>query len=135
RNVQAVAKRRDKAKTKKAKQAAKAELQTLKSANAGSAVRLAQQLEELTGLESRLTILGHLQRGGTPSAADRLLATQLGTACTEFIQNGQYGVMVALQNGKTVAVPLKEVAGKLKTVPPDHEWIQSARGVGTCLGD
>ena len=135
RNVQAVAKRRDKDKTKKAKQAAKAELQTLKSANAGSAVRLAQQLEELTGLESRLTILGHLQRGGTPSAADRLLATQLGTACTEFIQNGQYGVMVALQNGKTVAVPLKEVAGKLKTVPPDHEWIQSARGVGTCLGD
>lgn len=98
-------------------------------------LNLSNQLEEMTGLESRVTILGHLQRGGTPSAADRLLATQLGTACAEFIDQGVFGVMVAVQGTKIVPVPLSEVVGKRKMVPLDHPWVESARHVGTSLGD
>ena len=85
-------------------------------------VSLAKQLELLTGLESRITG-GHLQRGGTPSAADRLLSTRLGTACAALIDKGQYGVMVAARGDSTEAVLLEEVAGKIKTVPPDHPWV------------
>ena len=98
-------------------------------------VRLAKQLELLTGLESRITILGHLQRGGIPSAADRLLATRLGTACADLINQGRYGVMVAARGDGTKAVKLEDVAGKAKTVPPDHPWVLSARHVGTNMGD
>jgi ATP-dependent phosphofructokinase / diphosphate-dependent phosphofructokinase len=101
----------------------------------GSSLLLAQQLEALTGLESRVTILGHLQRGGTPSAGDRLLATRLGSACAELIERGTYGVMVAARGEGSVPVPLGEVAGKRKVVPLDHPWLESARSVGTCLGD
>jgi ATP-dependent phosphofructokinase / diphosphate-dependent phosphofructokinase len=102
---------------------------------AGNSLRLAQQLEALTGLESRVTILGYLQRGGIPSAADRLLATRLGTACADLIQQGIYGVMVAARGDSYEPVPLKDVVGKRLTVPHDHYWIESARSVGTCLGD
>ena len=98
-------------------------------------VSLAKQLELLTGLESRITILGHLQRGGTPSAADRLLSTRLGTACAGLIDKGQYGVMVAARGDSTEAVLLEEVAGKIKTVPTDHPWVLSARHVGISMGD
>ena len=98
-------------------------------------VRLAKRLEQLTGLEARITILGHLQRGGVPSAADRLLATRLGTAAADLIAKGRYGVMVAAVGEGTRAVKLEEVAGKSKTVPRDHPWVISARQVGTCLGD
>ena len=98
-------------------------------------VRLAKQLELLTGLEARVTILGHLQRGGIPSAADRLLATRLGTACVDLIDQGRYGVMVAALGEGTKAVKLEDVAGKVKTVPPDHPWIVSARHIGTNMGD
>jgi 6-phosphofructokinase 1 len=101
----------------------------------GHAMRLAQQLESLTGLESRVTILGYLQRGGTPSAGDRLLATRLGTACAALIQEGTYGVMVASRSYGTVPVPLEDVVGKRNTVPRNHAWIQSARLLGTSLGD
>jgi 6-phosphofructokinase 1 len=101
----------------------------------GHALSLAEQLEELTGLESRVTILGHLQRGGTPSAADRFLATRLGTACAQLIEEGHYGVMVAARGEGTEPVPLEEVVGKRKTVPLDHPWLESARAVGTNLGD
>jgi 6-phosphofructokinase 1 len=98
-------------------------------------VRLAKKLEQLTGLEARITILGHLQRGGIPSAADRLLATRLGTAATELIVKGRYGVMVAAHGDGTRPVKLEDVAGKVKTVPPDHSWVKSARDVGTCMGN
>jgi phosphofructokinase-like protein len=101
----------------------------------GKTMRLAKQLEELTSLESRVTILGYLQRGGTPSAGDRLLATRLGTACAALINEGKYGVMLAARGDRTEPVKLEEVVGRRKTVPPDHPWIESARRVGTCLGD
>jgi len=101
----------------------------------GNSLHLAQQLEELTGLESRLTILGYLQRGGTPSAGDRLLATRLGTACADLINKGDFGVMVAARGDGVEPVPLKDVVGKRRTVPLDHYWIESARSVHTCFGD
>lgn len=125
----------DKAERKAARKAIKAKIAELEAQRAGNTLRLAQELEQLTGLESRLTILGHLQRGGTPSAADRLLATRLGTACAELINQDIYGVMVAAHGEETRPVPLDQVAGKLKTVPLDHQWIRCARQVGTCLGD
>jgi 6-phosphofructokinase 1 len=98
-------------------------------------LKLARQLELLTGLEARPTILGHLQRGGTPSAADRLLATRLGTAAADLIQRKQFGYMVAARGESSVAVPLEDVAGQVKTVPPDHSWVESARCVETSFGD
>jgi 6-phosphofructokinase 1 len=98
-------------------------------------LRLSKRLEELTGLEARITILGHVQRGGAPSAADRILATHLGTTCTEFINDDIFGVMVSVNGQKLEAVPLEDVAGKRKFVPLDHPWIESARRVGVCLGD
>jgi 6-phosphofructokinase len=101
----------------------------------GHTLRLATQLEELTGLESRLTILGHLQRGGTPSAQDRVLATRLGTACPHYIEEKQFGNMVAIRGEDTCLVPLKDVVGIKKAVPLNHPLVQSARRVGTCLGD
>lgn len=99
------------------------------------ASRLARQLQSLTGTEARVTSLGHVQRGGTPSATDRVLCTRLGTAAAEFLAKGIYNVMVAIQGERCVAVPLEKVAGKRKTVPLDHDLIRSARLVGTCMGD
>ena len=132
---QAAEKKRAAAQTEADKQAAKLELGTLDARHAGNTMRLAQQLEELTGLESRVTILGYVQRGGTPSPGDRLLATRLGTACADLIHKGVFGVMVAARGEGTEPVPIEQVAGKVKTVPLDHSWIESARRVGTCLGD
>ncbi len=114
---------------------AKAELAALEVQHAGNTLRLAKKLEELTQLESRVTILGYVQRGGTPSAADRLLATRLGSACADLINEGVFGVMVAARGDSTEPVPLERVAGKRKTVPIGHQWIETARRVGTCMGD
>jgi 6-phosphofructokinase 1 len=104
-------------------------------AHGGNTLVLARQLEKLTRLESRVTILGYLQRGGTPSAFDRILATRMGTECATLIHEGIYGVMLAARGEKTETVALEEVVGKIKTVPLDHPWIESARRVGTCFGD
>jgi ATP-dependent phosphofructokinase / diphosphate-dependent phosphofructokinase len=113
----------------------KSELRDLDAKHTGNTLRLARQLEELTGLEARVTILGYVQRGGTPSVRDRLLATRLGTACADLIREGRFGVMVAARGTGVKAVPIAKVAGQLKTVPADHQWIEAARRVGTCLGD
>jgi 6-phosphofructokinase 1 len=127
--------RKNKAKTKEDKRKVKAALTAIEALQADSTLRLSRQLEELTGLESRVTILGYLQRGGAPSAADRLLATRLGTECAALINEGIYGVMVAARGDSTEAVPLVEIVGKRKSVPLDHPWIESARRVGTNMGD
>ena len=116
-------------------QEAKEKVQEFQRQRKGSTARLAEQLEALTGLEARLTILGHVQRGGTPSARDRLLATRLGTATTDLIAAGEYGKMVAIHGNSTLAVPLGEIAGKKKLVPLDHPQLLSARRIGTCFGD
>lgn len=120
--------------SKKAKHISE-ELKTFESSLSNNTVRLTSQLEELTGLESRLTILGHLQRGGTPSAADRVLATRLGSACVEYFEQGIRGCMIAVRGQGTEPVELEDVVGKRNTVPKDHSWITAARNVNTCLGD
>jgi 6-phosphofructokinase 1 len=126
---------RKNATSKTQRQRAKTEIAVLTARHSGNTLRLAKQLEELTHLEARVTILGYVQRGGTPSAGDRLLATRLGTMCLELIQDKVFGVMVAARGDGARPVPISDVAGKLKTVPADHPWIDSARRVGTCMGD
>lgn len=97
--------------------------------------RLADELKELTGQEIRVTIPGHYQRGGAPCPADRLLTTRLGVAAANFIRDGKFGNMVAIRDNQIVPVPLPEVAGKLKTVPPDGDIVQAARDLGLSMGD
>jgi len=117
------------------REAAKAELIALDALHAGNTLRLAAELEALTGLESRVSILGYVQRGGTPSGVDRLLATRLGSAAADLVHAGRFGVMVAARADGTEPVPLEDVAGRRKPVPMDHGWVATARHVGTCLGD
>lgn len=97
--------------------------------------RVARQIQQLTGLEARVTSLGHVQRGGTPSPADRLLCTRLGTKAGELLLDGVYNVMVAVRGEECVPVPLEKVAGVVKYVPVNHPWVNTARLVGTCMGD
>jgi len=123
------------ASSKKDRDAAREKLVQLDERHVGSTLRLTEKLEELTKLESRLTILGHLQRGGTPSASDRILATTLGTRSAELIEEKTFGVMIAARGRDAEAVPLAEVAGNRKYVPLNHPWIASARQLGVCLGD
>jgi ATP-dependent phosphofructokinase / diphosphate-dependent phosphofructokinase len=127
--------RKDKAKNDRARNEVRLDLAALEARHAGNTMRLAKQLEDLTHHESRVTILGYVQRGGTPSPVDRLLATRLGSACADLIKEGVFGVMVAARGEGTEPVPLEKVAGKRKTVPLDHSWIATARRVGTSLGD
>lgn len=96
---------------------------------------LARKLESLTHLETRVTILGHLQRGGTPSESDRLLAARLGAAAAECVLKGKFGVMTAVRGGEIVRVPLEEVAGKRKCVPLNHSWMKAARELGVSFGE
>ncbi|MGI9516543.1 MAG: 6-phosphofructokinase [Pirellulaceae bacterium] len=125
----------DEKKKSNRKQSAKAKLADVEQQRKDNTLRLSRQLEEMTGLESRVTILGHVQRGGAPSSADRLLATRLGTACARLIDEGMSNVMVAAHGEETVPVPLAEVVGKRKVVPADHPWLQAARDIGVCMGD
>jgi ATP-dependent phosphofructokinase / diphosphate-dependent phosphofructokinase len=133
--VTALVKKRDNAKNDADAEKASAQLQAFHDHHVDHTVRLTEQLEKLAGIESRLTILGHLQRGGAPVAADRILATQLGTECINLVMQKKFGVMIAVQDHKLVPVPLKQVAGNKKFVPLDHPWIQSARAMGTSFGD
>jgi len=113
----------------------KAQLSALDKEYRGSTIQMAEELQVITGLETRVTILGHLQRGGTPSALDRLLATRLGTSAIDYIRNEQFGIMVAVDGEQTKAVPLGDVAGQVNYVPPDHPWVISARNLTTSFGD
>lgn len=123
------------AKTPEAVRAARAHLAHVEDIQREHTFKLARDLEAATGLETRVTILGYVQRGGAPCAADRLLATRLGAAAADLVADGQYGFMVAARGDGTEAVPLADVAGKVKFVPADHDWIAAARKVGTGLGD
>ena len=111
------------------------QLHRFHQAHVDHTLHLSERLAVLTGLESRLTILGHLLRGGPPSAVDRVLATRLGTACAELLNQEVSGVMIALRGESIEAVPLEAIAGKTKFVPLDHPWVKSARFVGTSFGD
>ncbi|MBQ9573287.1 MAG: 6-phosphofructokinase [Acidaminococcaceae bacterium] len=97
--------------------------------------KLAQELEELTGIESRCTILGYLQRGGSPTAFDRVLCTRYGVAAIEACMAGDYDVMVSLHNDSIVTVPLQDAGGKPRSVAADNEIVKAARAIGICFGD
>lgn len=96
---------------------------------------VAKAISRRLGIETRVTVLGHLQRGGTPTPADRILATRLGTHAAELLGEGKYNRMVAVKGSEVTSVPIEKVAGKLKLVPLDHPLIRSARRVGTNFGD
>ena len=100
----------------------------------GIGLKVARDIEEQTGLECRVTVLGHLQRGGTPSAFDRILATRFGVKASELCHNGVGGVMVAVRGRDIVAVPLSDIGGKTRTVDPFNPMIEVAKKVGTCMG-
>jgi len=99
------------------------------------AYEIGAQITEKTGQEVRVTVPGHMQRGGEPCPYDRVLATRLGAAAAKLIKEKKYGFMVAMENGEITEVPLEEVAGKLKTVDPNCAMIREAKLVGISFGD
>jgi 6-phosphofructokinase 1 len=96
---------------------------------------VARRIEDGTGLETRVTVLGHVQRGGSPTPFDRILATRFGAVALQAASRGEFGVMASLQQNEVVTVPLKEAVGKQRLVPFDSQLIFAARTVGTCFGD
>jgi len=96
---------------------------------------LADQLEQLTNVEARAVVMGHLQRGGTPTAYDRVLATQLGARVVDMIARDEYGFMVGVKCDDLVEVPLSDVAKGMRLISADNRLVRSARAMGTCFGD
>ncbi len=116
----------------------------------GIGPKVAKQLQDLTGLEARCTVLGYMQRGGTPTAYDRVLSTKYGAKAMELAMEEKFGVLTVIQNGKLSSVPLEEVIGNnkeigavqggtvdsnVRLVTLDHELVRTARDIGICLGD
>jgi 6-phosphofructokinase 1 len=98
------------------------------------AYRVAKEIHDETDMETRATVLGYVQRGGVPSASDRVLATSLGTAAAELLAKGEYGRMVSLAGDNISSVELSVPEDKVKTVPHDHYMLDTAKAVGTCIG-
>ncbi|MGI6493135.1 MAG: 6-phosphofructokinase [Pelotomaculum sp.] len=94
-----------------------------------------EQVENITGMETRVTVLGHLQRGGTPTAFDRVLATRFGAAAVNMVMDGRFGEMVCLRTPNIESVPLAEAVGEMKVVPVDSDLVRATRQIGICLGD
>jgi 6-phosphofructokinase len=101
----------------------------------GVAERLVSQLTPLLRSEARATVLGHVQRGGAPTASDRVLGTLLGHAAAELVCAGHWGCMASNENGRLGRVALSEVAGRTRTVPPDHPLLRAARRIGVSFGE
>jgi phosphofructokinase-like protein len=101
----------------------------------GMGARVAAELETLTGKETRYVVLGHLQRGGTPTSFDRMLATRFGARAVELLMEGQFGHMVAFHPPDIVAVPLEKVVGRTRNVPLNFDAVRAARAMGISLGD
>jgi len=101
----------------------------------GISHKVADEIEDKIQVETRVTILGHLLRGGVPSPADRLLASRFGVSAAEQVAKRNFGQMVALRGDEIITIPIKDVAGKTRTVPLDHPYLMMARSLGTCLGD
>ena len=101
----------------------------------GVADRVASAISEITGKESRVVVLGHLQRGGPPTTFDRVLGTRFGAAAARLIKRGQFGGMVALIPPDVDSVPIKDAIAKMKTVPLNSDVLESAREIGISFGD
>ena len=97
--------------------------------------KVALEVEKLTGIETRVTVLGHLQRGGRPNPYDRILSTRYGVKAVELATEGKFGCMVSLCGSKITCVSLEEAVGRLKQVEPGGELVHIARSVGVCFGD
>lgn len=97
--------------------------------------RVAKEIEELTGLETRCTVLGHLQRAGTPLPYDRVMATMFGATAADYLARGEFGKILVWQNDQIVGIPLMDVASQVKNVPADDPLVKTAKSVGVCFGD
>lgn len=106
-----------------------------KEGNKPAARYISKKIQELTEFEVRETILGYIQRGGSPSAADRVFSTLLGGAAADLIHKGKFGQMVAMRRGVITSVPLADVGGKLRLLTPENPVVQRGRGLGVCFGD
>jgi len=100
----------------------------------GISHQIASQIEGLTNIECRVTILGHLLRGGSPTAFDRILATRFGSEAVHMVVREEFGQMVAMKKGDMGSTPIKDVANKLRTITPDHPVLKTAQSLGICLG-
>jgi 6-phosphofructokinase 1 len=100
----------------------------------GIGAKVAGEIERLTGQESRVVVLGYLQRGGMPTPVDRQLCTRFGVSAVEFIAEQRYGTMTALRNQEICPVLIREAVGKLRTVPPEGELVRTARALGISFG-
>ena len=110
---------------------------TAKRAEAGYTTatnRIAAQVEQMTGAETRICVPGHMQRGGSPCAYDRVLATQFGSYAAGLVADEHYGVTVAMVNRHVTCNPLVDVAGKSRLVPDDCDMLNVARAMGISLG-
>jgi ATP-dependent phosphofructokinase / diphosphate-dependent phosphofructokinase len=101
----------------------------------GIGAHVATQVGKVTGKDARVVVLGHLQRGGVPTPFDRILATRFGAAAVRLLAEGRYGEVVVSRGAQITTVSMGETAGKTRTVPPDHEMVQTARGLGIAFGD
>ena len=101
----------------------------------GIADRVADELSERTGKESRWVVLGHLQRGGSPSTYDRLISLRFGAAAIRCVQEQDFNKLVVLQNNQLTRIPITSIEGKMKSVSLDSDTVQTARDIGICLGD
>lgn len=101
----------------------------------GIGVWIAREVENITGVSSRAVILGHTQRGGSPTPYDRILATRFGHAAMKCVANGEFGVMVGLRGTELITTPIPEIANRQRLVDPHSMMVATARSVGTCFGD
>lgn len=101
----------------------------------GIGIKIANEIEKNTGIESRATVLGHIQRGGIPAPFDRILATRFGTQAMKILINKEFGSMIILKDNNISSVSLKKATKELKLVPKDHPLISAARSIGTSFGD
>ena len=99
------------------------------------AFRVAEEIEAETGIETRTSVLGYLQRGSGPSAYDMILATKIGNAAADFLAEGKFGNLVAIKGKDIAPTPLTEVAGKIKSIQMDEPMLETARNLGICFGD
>jgi ATP-dependent phosphofructokinase / diphosphate-dependent phosphofructokinase len=106
-----------------------------KPENVSAGRYIGELIENKTGLETRETVLGYIQRGGSPSHTDRILATRYGAHAANLIAKGKFGRMVALKKNKIGSLPLSEVGGRVKLIEPDFPLIKKARNIGTCFGN
>ena len=129
------AKEREKAREKRKHKNRKKDKEESPPTYLSAGYRVAEKLRELCDIDTRVTVLGYLQRGGSPSPFDRLMATRFGTEAVRLLAKGKYNRMVVYKGGEVTNVPIEKVAGRTKLVPPDHELIHCGRLVGTCFGD